>query len=247
MLKPTFALILLSAAAATSVAQPGPPPPPTPEPVGGVPSEPVQPPAVPPQPPQPPSNGGGAVHHDAGEAPSTGRPEGLSFGIGAGYTLPTSIQMPNTTSVRMRFASGLTIEPLVVLGNDSTKRTSGGVSTKDSKTEFSLGAVVRLPMVRHGKIELELLGGAGFGTVKNNPDGADNDVTTSSLGLTWGLACSYWITRHWNFTFSARNPLITYTKVTTQMMPPLMETTTATTSIGIDFAPTVSAMMHLYN
>jgi hypothetical protein len=245
-MKPTLALILLATLAGTAAAQG-----PTPEPVPGVtPTEPVpEQPPQPPQPPhpQPPPSGGGAADPGGGGAMGgeTGRPEGIAFGIGFGYSLPTSVQTPNTTSVRMRLAGGLTFEPIIVLGNESTKQETGGVSSKDSKSELSLGVLGRLPMVRHGKFELELLAGVGFGTIKDDPDGNDNNTTTSTVNLNWGLAVSYWVTRHWNVSFSARNPLVSISKVSREMAAGTVDTTT--TTFAVEFAPIVSVMLHLYN
>ncbi len=235
----SLSLVLLALAAGTAAAQP-----PAPEPVGGMPAD-TQPPPVttppvePPRPPLPEQN----AARPAAEAPTTGRPEGIAFGIGVGYTLPTMGNMPNTTSVRMRLRSGLTFEPIVVLGNETQKQDPP--NSKDSTTQLSIAALARIPVVRHGKVELEILAGAGFGTTKNNPDGADNDTTTSNLGFSWGLAVSYWINRHWNLTFSARNNLLSIVKTTREMAAGDVET--STTTFEAEFAPVVSAMIHLYN
>lgn len=243
MKNPTFALILLSTLVGTAVAQP------TLEPVPGVPPpEPqAEPPPPPPQPPQPqPQPAGSAPVAGSGERSGgeTGRPEGIAFGIGFGYSLPTSIQTPNTTSVRMRLRSGLTFEPIFVLGTQSTKRDAGNGAETDKKSELTLGVLGRLPVVRHGNIELEVLAGVGFGTVKDDPEG-DDSTTTSTVNLNWGLAVSYWVTRHWNVTFSARNPLISFNK-TEASMPDGTLTTTMTT-VAVEWAPIVSVMLHLYN
>jgi hypothetical protein len=240
-MKPTLALILLAAVTGTAAAQPTQP---TTEPLPGTPfDQPAQPPAQPPQPPQPPQ--AAVTHNDdgGGEVRTTGRPEGIAFGIGVGYTLPTSLQTPNTTSVRVRFRSGFTLEPIAVLGNESTKQDSGGATSKDSTTELTLGALARIPMIRRGKIELELLAGAGFGTVKNNPDGDDNNTTTSSINFNWGIAVSYWYSAHWNLTFSARNPLLSFAKTEREMTM----SETSTTTVAAEWAPIVSVMLHLYN
>lgn len=237
----SLSLVLLALAAGSAAAQP-----PAPEPVGGMPAD---PPATPPpvtttpaEPPHPPRPEDAGPKQEA-EAPTTGRPEGIAFGIGVGYTFPTMGNLPNTTSVRMRLASGLTFEPIVVLGNETSKQDPG--SSKDSTTQLSIAALARIPVVRHGKVELEILAGAGFGTRKTNPDGADNNTTTSNLGFSWGLAVSYWINRHWNLTFSARNDLLSIVKSTREMAAGDVES--STTTIQAEFAPVVSAMIHLYN
>jgi hypothetical protein len=243
-----LALILLAGTASTSLAQPGTD---TESPFGtDESSEPAPPPPPPePTPPPPPPARPAPVEAqpEPGSAPLAGRPEGLSFGIGIGYTLPTSIQTPNTTSVRMRLPSGLTFEPLLTLGNQKTTSEAGGASVEDARTELALAALVRFPVVRRGKFELEVLGGAGFGTIKDNPDGPDNNTTTSGVNLNWGLAVSYWLTPHWNLTFSARNPLVSYNKTTNQQPAPAPDTSTSTSTVALEFAPIVSAMIHLYN
>lgn len=249
MNRSTRAFALLLIASATAAAQPAPPSPPPPpvEPVPPIdpvaPVEPPPPPAQPPMPPQPPPPPSEA---SATETSST-RPEGLAFGIGLGYVLPTSVQTPNITSVRMRLASGLTIEPALTVANAKTSTDSGLLDSEDKITEFGVAATVRIPTMRHGKVELEILGSAGFGSVKNNPDGADNDTTRATLGLRWGLAVSYWLTRHWNLSLSATNPLVSFSKSTREQLAPEPEITETTTAIGVTFDPVVSVMIHLYN
>jgi len=242
MMKPTLALTLLAALGGVAAAQP------TTEPVDGTPAdppvvEPAPPPPKAPHPPQPAERE--RVSWESGGAMQSPRPVNVAFGIGIGYSFPTMSNTPNTTSVRMRLPSGLTFEPIVVLGNESTKQTAMGTTAKDSTTELTVGALARIPVVRSGKVELELLAGAGFGTTKSNPDGDDNNTTTSNLNLNWGLAVSYWMTRHWNLSFSARNTIISLVKSEREMVSGDVES--STTAVEAQFAPVVSVMLHLYN
>ena len=231
-----FALISIAATSGLAFAQddPGLPPP---DPTGPPPEPP------PPQPPQPPPQ----TAPEPMAASTTGRPEGLAIGIGLGYVLPTSLETPNSTSVRVRFAGGLTLEPQITLANSSVKRETAGTDEKDSSTEFTISAGMRLPLVRHGKVELELLGSLGLTNQTDNPDGADNNAKTTAIGLGWGVGITYWYSRHWSLSMSAGNPLVAFAKTTREQPAPLDETSTTTTAIGAIFDPTVGFMIHLYN
>jgi len=237
-----LALISITATGGLAAAQPADPLAPPADPVVEPPPTPPTPP-TPPQPPQPPPSTG----PEAPAAGTTGRPEGVAIGIGLGYVLPTSIETPNTTSVRLRLASGLTFEPQVTLGRSGVTREAGGVDEKDSSTEFTLSTAARIPLVRHGKVELELLGSVGLTTQNDNPNGADNNTKTTSIGLGWGVGITYWYSRHWCLSFSAGNPLVSFTKATRDQPAPLAESSTTTTAIGAIFDPTVAIMIHLFN
>lgn len=242
MTKTTWALALGMAMTATALAQAPvggdePPPniPPVPEPA------PPDPPPVPPRPPQPPTA------ESTSPGVSTGRPAGLAIGIGAGYSLPTSIQTPNTTSARVRFASGLTLEPRVVVQNTSVKTETDITEDNTAQRELAIGSLVRIPMVQRKKFELLLLGAASVGIETTDPDGADNNTTSTSFGIGWGAAVDWWITEHWNVSFSATNPIFSFTKQTMEMPAPTGDTSTTTTKIGAVWDPTISVMIHIFN
>lgn len=246
MKKTTLSIVLgmmtsVTALAQTPVGDDELPPnvPPVPEPVPDPVPDPA--PVVPPQPPQPP-----VVDAKSTEV-VTGRPVGLAIGIGAGYSLPTSVQTPNTTSARVRFASGLTLEPRLVVQNTSSTVETDTSETSASQRDLNLGALVRIPMVQRGKFELLLLGAAAIGIETTDPDGADNNTTATSFGVGWGAAVDWWITDHWNVSFSATNPIFSITKQTEEMMPPIGETSTTTTTVGAVWDPTISVMIHIFN
>ena len=234
-----LALISITATSGLAVAQPEPEP-------GAPPPEPVVPPPEPPQPPRPPAPPPSTAP-DAPVAATTGRPEGMAIGIGLGYVLPTSVETPNTTSVRLRLPSGLTFEPQVTLGNTRVSRDAAGVDEKDTSTELTLSTAVRIPLVRHGKVELELLGSVGLTSRTDNPDGADNSTKSTAIGLGWGVGITYWYSRFWCLSFSAGNPLVSFAKTSREQPAPLAENSTTTTTIGAIFDPTVAIMIHLFN
>jgi len=243
MIKPrtTLALLILTGAAGLAQAQPvEPTPPDAPE---GMPI-PVDEPSPPPSTEPMVAN---SAPPAAAEAPAGDRPEGgIAFGIGLGYQLPTSLETPNITSVRLRLPSGLTFEPFLTLANQSQTTDTGLGESTTSRSDLGAGTVVRLPVIRHGKIELELLGSAGVRLTKVNPDGNDNNTTSTSFGVGWGLACSYWLTQHWNLTLSATNPLISLSS-SSEEQPAGMNIDSSSRTIGLTFDPVVSAMIHLYN
>jgi len=242
-----LALSLVAATAGIAAAQPNPNPM---QPSGGPDTPPENPPPPQPPPPQsppprpmPPPEPPAVVHHDTGD-----RPEELAFAIGLGYVFPTSLETPNITSVRLRLPSGLTFEPRVIFASTSHTVDDGVTSTTDKTTEFSIGSLVRIPAIRRGRVDFEVLASADIDSITNNPDGDNNDTTTTTLTVAWGVACNFWISRHWTFSLSATNPLIQYTKKKVDD-PTMPGSTTATTdsSFGLIFDPVVFAMFHLYN
>ena len=180
-----------------------------------------------------------------GPATDTARPIDLSFGIGLGYLLPTSLQTPNITSVRVRLASGLTLEPQLVVANTSDKVDTGATMT-NTQTELAVASVVRYPLRVHRKVDLELLGNAGISTRFINPAGDNNDRTITTLDVGYGVGLGYWFTPHWNLSLSASNPLLTYAR-TRQEMTADNVTVTSSTTIGLVFAPEVTLMIHLFD
>ena len=234
-----LALISIATTGGLATAQPDPLTPMT---------DPVGPPPEPPRPPEPPVNNN--PPNTASDAESTGRPEGTAVGIGLGYLLPTSLETPNITSVRVRLASGLTFEPQVVLARTGATRDMGmtGVpNEKDSATELTLATTARLPLVRHGKVELELLANVGLTTTTDNPDGVDNNTKSTAIALGWGVGVTYWYSRHFCLSLSAGNPLVSFTKTSREQPTPLSDRSTTTTAIGAIFDPTVAIMIHLFN
>src|SRR5437867_568225 len=107
-----LSLLVLTGLGGVAIAQPGPPPPP-PDTGGGTTTNTTTTtePTPPPTPPHPTTP---VVQPDTGDSD---RPEGLSFALGVGYTLPTSLQTPNTTTARLRLGSGLTLEPAIIISN----------------------------------------------------------------------------------------------------------------------------------
>ena len=223
---PGIALVLATAGGAA--AQPGSPPP-----------APVEPPAAaaaeaPPSPPP-------ITRRDEPRADS-GRPTELAFGIGLGYALPTSLQTPNTTSVRIRLASGLTFEPQLAVATS----TDDTATTSTQQTELTLGSLVRYPLRAHNKVDLEAVGNASVSNRVADPSGDNNNRTTTTLGLGYGVAIGYWFTAHWNLSLTASNSLLAFSR-TRQEMGAGMETTTKTTTFGLVFDPQVALMIHLYD
>ena len=238
-----FALIMLTAAAGVAHAQPVDSEDPLGDPMP--PPEPYTPPPPPPPPPQPPPAEPPPAAAPADEA-VVGRPEGFSIGIGIGFSIPGAVDTPNLASVRFRLATGLTFEPFVTLGNASTTTDNGIAEQEDSETTFGAGALVRIPVVQRGKIDLEVLGSGAFINNKDNPDGDQNTVSQTSFALGYGLAVSYWLTRHWNLTLSATNGVISYNRTSRDGLGG-MDTSSSRLEIKAEFAPRVGVMIHLFN
>src|ERR1043166_9092869 len=178
------------------------------------------------------------------EEADTGRPTDLSIAIGVGYAFPTSLQTPNITSVRLRLPSGLTLEPQLVLATTSNDVDTGATIT-NKQSEITLGSLVRLPVRVHRKVDLELLGRAAISSSTVDPNGDDNNRTITTVTLGYGVGLAYWISRHWNLSLTASNPLISYVR-TRKEQGAAATTVDKTTTIGLVFEPTVALMVHLY-
>jgi hypothetical protein len=238
----TLVPLLLAAASGTALAQPGTVPQDDPSLTTPTPEEPPapQPPPPPPEtvPPPPPAPAPAPPVEDA----STGRPVGTSLGLGIGYAFGTGtdLHQPNIASARVRFASGLTFEPSVVLGMQSTH--SGATDSTNSVTQIDVGTGLRFPLAHRGKFDFELLGVVGIGVSVDNPDGDDNNTTTTRFDVGWGLAVSYWLTQHWDFSVGAHNSLFSYTYTKAEAA----DDGDSSFAVLAEWNPTVSVMMHLF-
>jgi len=215
-----------------AAAQPGPPQPPP----AGPPPEPIREPAPAAAPMPVP------VDEPMGDS---GRPTELAIAIGVGYTFPTSLQTPNTTSVRLRLVSGLTFEPQLVLATTSSD-VDNGTSVTNKQSELTLGSLVHYPLKVRRKVDLELLGSAAVSSNTVDPSGDDNNRTITSANLGYGLGLAYWFSRHCNLSLSATNPLIAYVR-TRQEMGAATTLVNKTTTFGLVFDPRVALMIHLYD
>jgi hypothetical protein len=195
-----------------------------------------QPVAMAPQPMQP-----------AMDAPAGPRPDGFSVGIGLGYDLPTTLQQPNITSVRVRLATGLTFEPLLAIGTSATSQDDGnGMTVTNRQTEISAAVNVRVPRKVHDRVDLVLVGAAGLGITNTNPEGDNNDTSTRALALSWGLGLDYWVGHHWAISLTGTNPLISYQWTSQQTPTGTSDPSQSTTSIGLIWNPNVTLMVHLF-
>jgi hypothetical protein len=241
-------LVVTAALGGIASAQPGPPPQPPPPPMDtstySDPAPPEPDPPPPPPPPQPQPQPQPIMQQT--EPVDAGRPEGVSVGLGAGYGLPTSLQTPNRTSLRLRLPSGLQLEPLVTIANSTQDQETPTTESTNKETVFGLATLVRLPVVSRGRVDLELLGSASFGNRKTNPEGDYNTRTVNTFSVGYGVAVAYWISQHWNFSMSVTNPIVSY-DMTKQQTGPGLSTTQSETTLGLIFVPSVFMMVHLYN
>ena len=243
-----FALSLTVSSVAAAQPAPAQPQPLPPQPPPMPQRDPTGPPLVlGPETPPPPVPGPVAPVPQHQEPADTGRPSELAFGIGIGYVLPTSLQTPNTTSVRLRLPTGLTFEPQLVFATTSTDVDNGmTMATSNKQNEVTLGSLERYPFRVHDKVDFELVGSASISVQTSDPDGDDNTRTITTLGIGYGVALAYWFTPHWNLSVTASNPLVSYTR-TRQEMTADVVTVNKSSTVGVVFDPQVALMIHLYN
>ena len=239
----TLAVSLMTVAGGVAAAQPngGEPPVPTDNPL----PPPTNPNPNPNPPPNPNPNPPPLVGAPIASAETGERPTELAVGIGVGYTFPTPLDMVNTVSARLRLPSGITLEPRVIVENSSASASTMGISAPDrSAQRFRAAMVLRVPLVKHGKFDFELLGEVDLDSIKTpnmtTPDTDSDRVTALALG--WGIAVGWWLSPHFEISTSATNPLVQFTRSTTTAN----DTTSSTTDLGLIFDPRVSVMIHVY-
>jgi hypothetical protein len=177
---------------------------------------------------------GAAISH------AESRTDGLSVGIGAGHTIGAgggfacsssncvqlSSPLLNTASVRLRFASGLTIEPQVSFHTDSL------VGVPEMK-RYSAAIGLRWPMARRGNVDLDALGSTAWQLL---PQGDYQNVQVNAgIGITW------WPTS--NVAISTAAQTLVYAR--TSYQDPLGGSASYS-SATIGWQPVINVMAHLY-
>lgn len=148
-------------------------------------------------------------------------------GIGIGL-----LQQPVVGSLRVRFASGLSIEPSVAVSR-SVSEMEGWEDS--SATTLQLGAAVRYRVARRDRVELPGVGRFGMSRSESATGATESGYTTADLS--WGLALDYWLQRHWALSVSATNPLVSHLR---------LDESGSSTSYGLVLDPRVAVMVHLF-
>lgn len=195
-----------------------------------------------------------------GPPPATGDnyPQGNTLGIGVGYVFPANILTPNTASVRARLAFGLTLEALAVFSIDSSEDTFEDVannltitSTTDV-TDITLAVQARYPLATRGPFQFVILGQPQFDltnqTVDPDVDDANNEIRTETRAFTlnWGIGIDWFFRQNWSLSLSALNPLLVAASTDVEDQNNQTNTDSSDFSAGLIFAPTISALVHLY-
>jgi hypothetical protein len=226
------ALIAATLLAAPASAQPADPagddpvvdPEPAPEP-------PPPPPPPPPPEPEPMDPEPEPAFADDGNG-AADRPADFSVGFGVGWDFPANLQIPDTTSVRFRFPSGLIIEPSLELSQLSQEIGLADVDT----TTIAAAAAIRYPLLQSRRMDLVGIGGAALDVTTVDPDGGASDTTTQ-IALFYGIGVDLWIRGHWTVSFQTLNPVIAITRG---------DSIDGSTLIGAIFDPDVLVMLHLF-
>jgi opacity protein-like surface antigen len=147
---------------------------------------------------------------------------------------------PNVGSLRIRFPSGLSIEPSVAVARGGAEFSGGGDA---SMTTLSAGAALRFGVARRGPVQL--LGVAGVGVSRSSSEQGVGTSTSTSAQVSWGIAIDYWLQQHLALSMSATNPLVSHTGVR-DSYGGMEETIYAATTYGLQFDPTIAMMVHLF-
>ena len=194
------------------------------------------------------------VNIPAPSAPAGGRPEGLTFGLGAGFAMPQGNFAPNVVSARLRLGSGLTLEPIIIGSFDqqTDENDIGGVVviTETNATELTLAVGVRYPVASRGPVDFVVLGvpAINFNKVTIDPDGDNNNITTSSRAILvdWGIGLEWFIRPKFSTSFNALNPLLVVNAVEVNDEAGAVILNNNEILVGAIFAPVIQVLFHLY-
>jgi len=176
------------------------------------------------------------------DAPTTARPNGSSVGLGINYLLGgAELDRPDGASVRFRMASGLTLEPFVRLATHGQSQMNDDI--KNAQNELLLGSTVRIPLKQRGKVDLVAVVGAAIGLNNNDPDGDNNNDTTTSFAVDYGLSAEYWYNANWCVSLTARNPFVNYASTSQEASSDL---TTKNIDVGAIWNPLTELSLHLF-
>ncbi len=175
---------------------------------------------------------------------STGRAEGMTFGLGVNYILGgAELDRPDGASLRIRLASGLTFEPFVRLATHGQSTDFMDNESKNAQNEFIVGTNARIPLKSRGKVDLVAQVGGGLGVFVNDPDGDDNNTTTTTITIDYGLSLEYWFNHNWTLSFTARNRFVRYESIGEQSDN---EAEASNTDVGLIWDPVVDLSLHLF-
>ncbi len=248
--------------AAVASAQPAPIPAPDPQPAATqpapVPAPPAPAPVYQPAAPAPapvytapptPTPAPTPIAEEVPDAPVTARPTGMTFGLGMSLFLNGSLEnkagtdlfTPTGASVRVRLASGMTLEPFVRLATSGQSQQDGDI--KNAQNEVLLGSNVRLPLKSRGKVDLVGIGTGLVSFQQNDPDGDDNNNSITRFALAYGVGVNYWYNSNWCISFDATNPLFSFESRSQEVSSDATETDI---NIGAIWDPTTSLSVHLF-
>ncbi len=173
------------------------------------------------------------------------RPSNFSIGVGVGYSFPADLRSVNVTSIRFRLPSGLMFEPGITLQKNSQTQSQGPIEVNASRTTISANALVHYPLRQRDNVDLNLLGGAALRFENQDPDGASNNLSTTTASLVYGIALNYWVRPHWTISLVATNGIVAYT-ASEQEDPINPSLKQSSFGVGAIWNPAVAAMLHLH-
>lgn len=189
-----------------------------------------------------------------GEDDGSNIPREFSVGVGIGIIAPTTVLAPNTASVRFRIDDSVTIEPIVEfdLGNVNTRQEAPDIEVVDStrRTDLTVAALGRFQLAERGNVELQALGGArvNWSSSVNDPEGTENNTTTSflGLGLDWGVGVNWWVSPNFALSGDATNGLVSVRSSKTS--PEVGESSTSSNGldVSVGWDPTIRMMGHVF-
>ena len=185
-------------------------------------------------------------------AESDPRPPSTSVGLGVGYTLPgacvpTCQLTPDVVSLRVRWPSGLVLEPTFSIGDAGSTvaepSSVGGLGTPGlagGGSSAMVGANVWIPIAMRGRVDFDAI--ASVTAAGERLDAIDGGHATSlQLRLGGGFGVAYWVSPNWQLSLALTNPLAEYATSSYDGGG-----STSSHAESLRFVPTGVAMIHLW-
>ena len=180
-------------------------------------------------------------------------PEAKALGVGIGIQAPTGSFGPNVASVRFRLKDGFALEPSIGFGLNNSRDVVEvpGNETENAQraTDVRLGTDARIRFAKRDNVELMGMAGANLAllTSTNDPEGSENNQTTSttSVGLGWGFGVNWWAHRNFCLSADVQNPLLTLSSSKTTQEGFDGTSSTSAVGLGVAISPTARMMGHV--
>ena len=181
------------------------------------------------------------------------RPEGVSFGFGAGYDLRNaSLLNPTAASIRFQLNRSFTFEPFLRAISDKRSQEvnredeSDIFDTRQAIRSLEFGMNTRYRFTSRGKVDLVAVVGVAASQQKNDPRGPDNTAKSLFVAMEYGFGAEYWFNKNWCLSATGNNARFQYSEDREFFGSDGDSFESSRKFAGFTWAPRMDVAFHLY-